>query len=259
MTCQRVALLDLPTNRFVPLVHVGMVTRDLGFRGNRGQLGPAHVQQCSCDDHADQNHDQPNNGRTSELHEMSLPEAVSDCQPCRYSLQHLQGTRLNPGEGSTTGERGLCVRCILSDIHLGIILSRHEQATCEHRRRASSPSADRLETMRSLDLAKPKVMSARVALNPIYLADKSALTPGSGCPHRGAPPTPPGGSTLSQRAPDRRPRGALQQPQPRLEQVLEERHSLDAAPITPDVMAKAIDLQHQLAGGSASTVFLFPT
>ena len=31
------------------------------------------------------------------------------------------------------------------------------------------------------------------------------------------------------------------------EEVLEERRSLDAAPITPEVMAKAIDLQHELA------------
>jgi predicted nucleic acid-binding protein len=32
------------------------------------------------------------------------------------------------------------------------------------------------------------------------------------------------------------------------EQVLEERRSLDVAPITPQVMATAIDLQHALAG-----------
>lgn len=31
------------------------------------------------------------------------------------------------------------------------------------------------------------------------------------------------------------------------EEVLDERKSLDAAPITPDVMAKAIELQHELA------------
>ena len=31
------------------------------------------------------------------------------------------------------------------------------------------------------------------------------------------------------------------------EEVLEERRSLDAAPITPEVMSKAIELQHQLA------------
>ena len=31
------------------------------------------------------------------------------------------------------------------------------------------------------------------------------------------------------------------------EEILEERRSLDAAPITPEVMAKAIDLQHKLA------------
>jgi predicted nucleic acid-binding protein len=30
------------------------------------------------------------------------------------------------------------------------------------------------------------------------------------------------------------------------EEILEERRSLDAAPITPDVMTKAIDLQHEL-------------
>jgi predicted nucleic acid-binding protein len=31
------------------------------------------------------------------------------------------------------------------------------------------------------------------------------------------------------------------------EEILEERRSLDAAPITPEVMAKAVDLQHELA------------
>ena len=31
------------------------------------------------------------------------------------------------------------------------------------------------------------------------------------------------------------------------EEILEERRSLDAAPITPEVMAEAIDLQHELA------------
>jgi predicted nucleic acid-binding protein len=31
------------------------------------------------------------------------------------------------------------------------------------------------------------------------------------------------------------------------EEILEERHSLDAAPITPEVMAKAVELQHELA------------
>jgi predicted nucleic acid-binding protein len=31
------------------------------------------------------------------------------------------------------------------------------------------------------------------------------------------------------------------------EEVLEERRSLDTAPITPDVMTKAIELQHELA------------
>jgi len=32
------------------------------------------------------------------------------------------------------------------------------------------------------------------------------------------------------------------------EEILEERRSLDAAPITPEVMATAVDLQHLLAG-----------
>lgn len=32
------------------------------------------------------------------------------------------------------------------------------------------------------------------------------------------------------------------------DQVLDERRSLDQAPITPEVMAKAIELQHELAG-----------
>lgn len=31
------------------------------------------------------------------------------------------------------------------------------------------------------------------------------------------------------------------------EEILEERRSLDAAPITPDVMTKAVELQHELA------------
>jgi predicted nucleic acid-binding protein len=31
------------------------------------------------------------------------------------------------------------------------------------------------------------------------------------------------------------------------EEILEERRSLDGAPITPEVLAKAIDLQHELA------------
>ena len=31
------------------------------------------------------------------------------------------------------------------------------------------------------------------------------------------------------------------------EEILEERHSLDAAPITPEVMAQAVELQHELA------------
>jgi predicted nucleic acid-binding protein len=31
------------------------------------------------------------------------------------------------------------------------------------------------------------------------------------------------------------------------EEILEERRSLDAAPITPEVMAKAVELQHELA------------
>lgn len=31
------------------------------------------------------------------------------------------------------------------------------------------------------------------------------------------------------------------------EEVLDERHCLDSAPITPEVMAKAIELQHELA------------
>jgi predicted nucleic acid-binding protein len=91
------------------------------------------------------------------------------------------------------------------DIHLGIILSRHEQATCEHRRRASSPSAGaRLRPLLEDGLL---ATCATVDLEVLYSSRNLAD----------------------------------------FEQVLEERHSLDAAPITPDVMAKAIDLQHQLA------------